>query len=34
MAYLFFDIKYAVRVHDKILEVSGGNYGVLDFRPA
>ncbi len=30
MACLYFDVKYAIQAHDKILEVSGGNYGALD----
>lgn len=30
MPYIYFDIHYAVKTHDKILEVSGGNPGVID----
>lgn len=30
MAYLFFDSDYAIRVHDKILEVSGGLPGIIN----
>ena len=29
MAYIYFDVTYAVQTHDKILEVSGGNPGVI-----
>jgi death-on-curing protein len=30
MPYLYFDVDYAVRTHDKILEISGGISGVLN----
>ena len=30
MAYLYFDIEYAIRTHDMILEISGGIQGVID----
>jgi len=30
MPYIYIDTAYAVKTHDKILEVSGGNPGILD----
>ena len=30
MAYLYFDTEYAVKTHDKILEISGGIHGIID----
>ncbi len=30
MAFLYFDIEYAIKTHDKILEISGGIKGVID----
>lgn len=30
MAYLYFDTEYAIKTHDKILEVSGGINGIID----
>ncbi len=30
MAYIYFEIQYAVKTHDLILEVSGGNPGEMD----
>lgn len=30
MSHIYFDLDYAIRTHDKILEVSGGHPGVLD----
>lgn len=30
MAYLYFDTEYAVKTHDKILEISGGRHGIID----
>lgn len=30
MSYIYFDVAYATRAHDKILEVSGGLPGVID----
>jgi death-on-curing protein len=30
MAYIYFDIDYAIKVHDKVLAVSGGLQGVVD----
>ncbi|HTF30195.1 MAG TPA: type II toxin-antitoxin system death-on-curing family toxin [Flavitalea sp.] len=30
MAYIYIDLEYATRTHDKILAVSGGSHGMLD----
>jgi death-on-curing protein len=30
MAYLYFAIEYAIKTHDKILEISGGIHGIID----
>ena len=30
MQFIYFDLNYAVKTHDKILEVSGGRSGVMD----
>lgn len=30
MAYIYFDIDHAIKVHDKVLAVSGGLQGVVD----
>ena len=30
MPYIYFDIAYAIKAHDKILKISGGNPGMLD----
>lgn len=30
MPYIYFDTNYAITTHDKILEISGGNPGILD----
>lgn len=30
MPYIYFDTDHAVKTHDKILEISGGNPGILD----
>ncbi len=30
MAYFYFGIEYAIRTHDKILDISGGIQGVID----
>lgn len=30
MAYIYFDVEYAISKHDKILEISGGNPGTID----
>lgn len=30
MPYIYFGIDYAIKTHDKILEISGGNPGILD----
>ena len=30
MAYIYFDSEYAIRTHDKILEVSGGIAGLIN----
>jgi len=31
MAYNYFETDYAIRIHDKIIEISGGSPGIKDF---
>ncbi len=30
MNFLYFDLKYAIKTHDKVLEISGGISGIKD----